>query len=322
MSREKILELLLAHNELTVKSLTEIIGISKQRIHRLLKELIEQNKVQKIGTAPKVVYKLKTIEIKNEIEFTALEENLLKEKYALITPLGEYLTGTEAFEQWCLDRNLPVKKTLKEYEKTLEKYDAFVDKVGLIDGTTKLKNTKGLALCIDKQFYADFYAIERFGKTKLGQLLHFGKMSQNKKLIKEIVDNTKSKIEQILKTHKIDAVGYIPPTLKRDVQIMKQFERLYNISLPILKLEKVKSEIIIPQKALSKLKDRITNAQNNIIVADKRQFGNVLLIDDALGSGATINETACKIKNSKIAKKVFGFAVTGSYKGFEVISEA
>lgn len=68
--------------------------------------------------------------------------------------------------------------------------------------------------------------------------------------------------------------------------------------------------------------DRIINARNSIVINDNRKFSRILLIDDALGSGATINETACKLKRNGQAEKVFGFAVTGSYKGFEVISEA
>ena len=39
------------------------------------------------------------------------------------------------------------------------------------------------------------------------------------------------------------------------------------------------------------------------------------------GNGATINETACKIKYKKIAAEVIGFAVVGSFKGFDVIQE-
>ncbi len=45
------------------------------------------------------------------------------------------------------------------------------------------------------------------------------------------------------------------------------------------------------------------------------------LIDDAVGSGATLQETARKIKDRGIAKKVYGVALVGSIKGFEVISE-
>ncbi len=51
------------------------------------------------------------------------------------------------------------------------------------------------------------------------------------------------------------------------------------------------------------------------------KYKNILLIDDAVGSGATMNETAKQIKNKGIAKKIIGIAITGSFKGFDVISE-
>ena len=48
----------------------------------------------------------------------------------------------------------------------------------------------------------------------------------------------------------------------------------------------------------------------------------MLLIDDAVGSGATLNETAKQIRNKKLASgKIIGLAITGSFKGFDVISE-
>lgn len=58
------------------------------------------------------------------------------------------------------------------------------------------------------------------------------------------------------------------------------------------------------------------------MVADKRKFNSILLIDDAVGSGATLNEVAGKLKNQSIAKQVFGLAITGSFKDFYVITEA
>ncbi|MFA6622451.1 MAG: hypothetical protein WCV43_08870, partial [Candidatus Caldatribacteriota bacterium] len=75
------------------------------------------------------------------------------------------------------------------------------------------------------------------------------------------------------------------------------------------------------QKTLNKLDDRIDNAKKTIVVEDCFQYNNVLLIDDAVGSGATLNETAAQIKQNKIAKNVIGLAITGSFKGFDVISE-
>ena len=47
----------------------------------------------------------------------------------------------------------------------------------------------------------------------------------------------------------------------------------------------------------------------------------MLLIDDAVGSGATLNQTACKIKERNVSKKVIGLSIIGSAKGFDVISE-
>lgn len=75
------------------------------------------------------------------------------------------------------------------------------------------------------------------------------------------------------------------------------------------------------EKTLKKLSDRIENANETFIVNSTTSVKNVLLIDDAVGSGASINQIAQKIKERKMAKKVIGFAITGSLNDFDVISE-
>lgn len=77
----------------------------------------------------------------------------------------------------------------------------------------------------------------------------------------------------------------------------------------------------VPQKSLSKLDERIRNAENTFAVTDQRKFKNVILIDDAVGSGSTMNQIAGKIKNKGVARKVIGLAVVGSFKGFDVITD-
>lgn len=58
------------------------------------------------------------------------------------------------------------------------------------------------------------------------------------------------------------------------------------------------------------------------MVSDNSQHGNILLIDDAVGSGSTLNETARQIREKGICNdKIIGLAITGSFKGFDVISE-
>ena len=103
---------------------------------------------------------------------------------------------------------------------------------------------------------------------------------------------------------------------------MQELERQLNLSLPTIELVKVKTPVAVPQKTLSKLADRLENAQRTIIITGQHRYQTILLIDDALGSGATLNETAKKIKQQNPATIIIiGLAITGSFSGFEVISE-
>lgn len=58
--------------------------------------------------------------------------------------------------------------------------------------------------------------------------------------------------------------------------------------------------------------DRIQNAKNTIfIIEEDIDYNTVLLIDDFVGSGATLNETAIKLKTAWV-KKIIGFAFFGN----------
>ena len=324
MSTEyQILEILQKSNDARLNDLVELTGSSRQMVHRALKVLIEKGRVTKLGTAPRTFYKLREILPVLVSHVLSLEEQqFLQEHFLLVTETGERLTGVAALTNWCTRQKLPVEKTAKEFIATRKKYLEYFQPNGLINGKAKIQATKGFTrIGLDEVYYLDFYAIERFGKTRLGLLLHLAKQGQNKKLMTEIIELTKERIERLVAELKVDAVAYIPPTIKREVQFMKVLERKLNLPLPHVKLVKVIGEIAIPQKALSKIEDRINNARVSIMVNETRIFKTVLLIDDAVGSGATLNETALKLKEKKLANKVIGLAVTGSFKGFDVIQE-
>ena len=121
----------------------------------------------------------------------------------------------------------------------------------------------------------------------------------------------------MIKQKKIEAVAFIPHTVPRKIQFLKEYERLLNLGLPKIEIVKAyKNNIFVPQKSLSKLEDRITNAKETIfIMQEKKSYKNILLIDDAAGSGASMNETALKMKEVKIATKtVYGFVIVGSLR--------
>ncbi|MFA6159747.1 MAG: MarR family transcriptional regulator [Parcubacteria group bacterium] len=330
---KKILAFIEKNNQVTPKELVDYLGITKQAVFRQLSKLIENKVIFKNGKPPRVFYfinikKDKTLIIdgmscKTSADNIPLERNTTQEienNYLIITPSGEKKEGLIGFTYWCEKNNLPLEKTATEYIQTLKKYAKF-KKNNLIDGTQKIKNTFSKSY-LDHLFYLDFYSLERFGKTKLGQLLLYAKQSQDKKLIQELSTTIAPQINSIVLTNEIDGVGFIPPTVKREVQFMKELERILQLNLKRVSISKIKTDISVPQKTLNKLDDRIENADKTIIVRKGQTFKNILLIDDAVGSGATLNQTAKKIRTMDICSgKIIGLAITGSFKGFDVISE-
>ncbi len=319
---QKIINYLKKNKQASGAELADFLDIGDRAVRKQLKNLLDKGIVYKIGKPPKVFYLIKegiTHKTDNLIFFNENKRKIIEENYLIITPSGERKEGVEGFVYWCNKNNLDINKAADDYVKTIEKYNNYKKK-GVIKGNDKLQNAfKGIFL--DNVYYLDFYSIERFGKTKLGQLLLYGKQSGNKKIIKEIIEIIKPKIEKIIKVHKIDAVGFIPWTVKRELQIMRELEKGLKLGTGRIKIEKIKTEITVPQKTLNKLVDRIENAEKTIILTGNVKYKNILLVDDAVGSGATMNETAKQIKNRGIAKKVVGIAITGSFKGFDVISE-
>ncbi len=321
ITSKKIIRYIIKNRQASGKELAEYLkNISSRAVRKQLKNLLDKSYLRKIGKPPKVYYLL--AENKQDFLFP-IEKNIkqiIDKKYLFITPTGEEKTGWEGFVIWCNKTNQDPGKTARDYIKTLNKYDSF-RKGDMINGMKKIKNTFKKVF-LDKLFYLDFYSIERFGKTKLGQILLYAKQSQNKNLINRLIDEIKPQILNIVKKYKIDGVLFIPPTVKREIQFMKELEKHLYLSTKILTVTKVKTTIIIPQKTLSKLEDRIENAERTIIVDEKNIFKNILLIDDAVGSGSTMNETAKQIRQRKLCNgQTIGLAITGSFKGFDVISE-
>jgi len=171
-------------------------------------------------------------------------------------------------------------------------------------------------------YYYDFYSVEIFGKTKIGQKLLYAKQSENRKLMKELASAINPTLKDLIIRKSIDAVAYVQPTVPRQIQFMKVLEKELSLPLPKITITKVIADIRVTQKTLKKLADRIKNASETFVVEGRAVYNKVLLIDDAVGSGASINQVALKIKQKGLAKEVIGFAITGSLNDFDIISEA
>ena len=322
-TKDKILRILKKRGQVSIHELCELLGASRQYVHRMISELEEEKAVQKLGKAPLVYYSLIQIELEKESAIISYEkEQFLNQHFLLIDPLGNCLEGLKAMNYWCEKQQLQLTKTIDEYIETRIKYLDYLNENGIIDGLSKLTNTTGIdEIGVDALYYLDFYAIERFGKTHLGTLMHYAKQGQNKLLMKRIAEEIKQRIYNYINEQNVDAVVFVPPTISRKIQIMTELEKQLKINLPQVKVNKIKTPIIIPQKALSKIFERLANARNTFVVPQQKSYNHILIIDDAVGSGATINEIAIKLKQKKIATKITGLAITGSFKGFDVISE-
>lgn len=324
-AKEKIIQLFERRKELSVTEIVNEISISKQMAHLVLNALVENNFIEKIGRTPKTIYKLKLVAEKKPIStanISSEKQNFLQDNFIVITEIGQLLEGISAFENWCDKRKLPLEKTINEYISTKDKYNQYIDKNGLISGLEKLKSTKGYdKIFMDELLYLDFYAIERFGKTRLGTILHYAKQGQNKMLMKILINEIKEKINTIISVYNIDAIAYVPPTIKRETQLMKVMANGLKINLPSIEIVKIGGIIPVPQKSLNKIEERINNAENTFVVKGNVSYNTILLIDDAVGSGSTLNQIAGKIKNKQLAKTVIGLAIVGSFKGFDVITD-
>lgn len=76
-----------------------------------------------------------------------------------------------------------------------------------------------------------------------------------------MMDVIAKRITDFIKYSKADAIGFVPPTIRREVQLMKFIQNNLRVSLPVIDIKKVSGIIPVPQKSLSKLEERIRNAE-------------------------------------------------------------
>lgn len=323
-SREQIYNYITARQKARVSDLWRDLGFSRQLIQRKLKELVTDGIVQKSGKPPLVFYQVVSQSqprTQNQIPQELID--FIDKEYLYVSPLGEIVYGFNGFAKWVdsIKEQKHLGELSGEYKRTLDEARKYFNDFGFINATQKLKQTFA-DVYLEQVYYLDFYALPKFGKTKLGQLVLYSKQSQKYDLIKSLSLQVKPKIDQLIVRENIDAVSFIPPTVPRNLQFIKEFEKILNLSLPKIDLSKAYvGDIPVAQKTLSRLEERVQNASQTIFVKNTTRFKRVLLIDDAVGSGSSLNETAKKLVGEGLAESVIGFAIVGSYKGFEVINE-
>jgi hypothetical protein len=323
-TKQQIVEYISKNHSASVKQLVEHFGIYATIMHRHLKSLIDEGKLQKVGSAPKVLYVInKSHKADDSQILTYKEQEYLENNFYTYDSDGQILKGAEGFIARCEQRKFDIKQQFTLYYSMMHSIADQKDENGLLDGLKYLNPKLGEIYVKDLKF-VEAYQVGHFGKSKLGSLTFYAKQSQNKELIKQVIQIIKNPILSYIKENKIDGISFTPPSISRPVQLMTELKKQLKIDLPEIKLMKLfPSGVIIPQKSLKGLEQRMKNSTNTLFIVDNQKaVHKLLIIDDFMGSGATINFSAKKILDAKLAKEVVAITLLGNIDTkYEVINE-
>jgi len=251
-------------------------------------------------------------------------KKIINEIFLKFTPEWNILEGFEGFMKWCKTRDLNIEEKIKNYISIYNYIWDISNFCWLLNAKNIfLKNYKNMRL--DKIYYADQYRRMEFWRSKLAELTFYWKQSQNKELIYKSIKEIIPKLECFILQENFSAIAIIPWSIDRKNQILKILKNeLKRFELPFVNVIKYyPNNIAIPQKTLKTKNQRIQNARNTIFIDDKniKNYSKILLIDDFVWSGSTLNETAIKLKNEWV-DRIFWFAFVWNMDlDYEVICE-
>src|SRR5579871_6135220 len=101
-SYDTIVHLFEQNNELTVKEIVDRLGLSKQMVHLSVKRLLAENRIERLGSPPKTIYRLVSADSQVEEPPSSYEpidndRQFLAENFTVVTETGNLLNGVEAF---------------------------------------------------------------------------------------------------------------------------------------------------------------------------------------------------------------------------------
>ncbi len=303
--------------------LSEVIKFfwEKGLIESDLKELIREGQVYTAWNSSDTYYFIKESEEDSFEENPVLENEIIENNFVFFGADGVLSFWIEWFNLWCKKKRLNAINESEKYLKMLEKYNNRKNDNGLVDSMSKMKNGFD-EVYLDEVYCIDFYDIKKYGKTLLWNLMFYGKQTWKNDLAGKIVELIKEPTERLIKEKNIDGYGFIPPSIDRKVQLTDLLKEGLDIKLPELKPVKIFKDTPVSQKSLEDRYDRIMNARSTIYITQRDfRVDTILLMDDAIWSGSTLNETAKKIKDMGIAKRVIWLGIVWSDEGFEVLDE-
>ena len=316
---------LLEKREYMPVDLQRELGVSRQIIHRHLKELCAGGYVEKIGRTPDVYYRF----VRRPP--AVVKSSLIDKHFMFKDSIGTVYNGVEGFILWS-QKNLK-KYSLEEKVALFEQYVRELQElqkknpVFSLEGKLDEFHTKtGEKLYLEDIVCAVPYAFPNFGKTKESILLSIAKDGgrKSKQFGEQLVSDFLPILLRYIQEEGFDAVAFVPPSASRLFQLMDVLRKRFSAAcdVPVITIGKKHSDVPQQQKHLSSMEDRLENAEYSFFVRPaKKAHDKVLLIDDFVGSGATLNQIAKKLIRQGVAKRVWGVGIVGERKGFTVMKK-
>jgi len=253
-------------------------------------------------------------------ENKSVYSSIVEDYWLEILPHGRFLYGLKGFEHWCKKRKMNVREQAQLFEKIFWEKDAL--KINsLIDASAKIVSSFEKSF-LEKIWYLDFYSWEIFGKTLLGKLVLYAKQNSDLLLMKKISDIVRMPLLSLINRECFDLIVLIPHSISRKRDFLQTTISFLNLNPSAVRVfDKVFVEHVVAQKTLKSKVDRQKNAEETLFLKVKNFPKKILLIDDACGSGSTLNIAAKKILKVSPQTKIYAFTFVGSMKGFEVINE-
>ncbi len=336
-SLRPILDVLSEYGELSPKQISEKTGLWKTITQAYLKELVTRGEIEKVGAPPKTRYKIYWKQDNPWVVYVPIlgfawdnpfdyqTRKILDENFTKFSSTGTRYQWLDGFYKWVNKREENIDTMVNNFLKVQQKIVDIQDTCGIIDATDYFWKQFD-EVYLDAVYYADLYIWLEFGRWRLAEITFYAKQSQNTKLINESIDEIFPKLECLIAREKPDAIVITPWSIDRRNQLLKILGNSLKVfNIPSIRLTKYSpSGILIPQKSLKTSKEREENAKNTIFVDDVgvSEYKKVLLIDDFVWSGATLNETAKKLKDAWVGE-VIGFTFVGNLNlnEYEIIRE-
>ncbi len=318
---QQILALLSQHHSLRPIELHKITNISRQRIHSQLKSLLLSDQIIRRGKSPLTYYSLKTEAQQSSeqiLQLTDTQRETLNQDFLIIKRQGTQVTGQRAVCDYAQEHNVDPQEVAEKFVKARQTQKKLST---LHDGSTadqliQLEEKKHVIPgLIERYQCADYAEIDGFGKTAIAKKVHAAKASKNAVLQMEIFRQTERQIHDMITEYGIEAVAFVPGATDVGKTFMKQWQQTLDLPLPHINLVRVAQDTNVPQGAISLQRDREDYTSYTMVPGDHRRFRHVLLLDDSVISGTTINQAAQSLLKEEVTERVSAFTLLFARKG-------